>query len=136
MDKNYRVSFPKNKGGLGMLLGFDESVIDKGKEGAYPIDMNRGVYGLYIYTNIIMPQIVGDKFAPLLRVISNVDHNKSGQGIVKIFENPDYFPLTVNTIQSIEIDVRNDYGQRVKFQLGKTVVKLHFKQLKSESSTK
>ena len=52
--------------------------------------------------------------------------------LFSIFTNPHYLPVTMNSIDTIEIDVRDDTGTPFHFEAGKVLVKLHF-QSKKES---
>ena len=102
--------------------------------GEFPADLCAGKHLIFIYTNIIEYQWVGDTKAPLLRVIDSKQRLKSGsvceleptQRIV--FTNLDYKKLLTNTIQSISIELRTETGQLFLFLgTGKVILTLQFK---------
>jgi hypothetical protein len=78
---------------------------------------------LYVYTNIVEYQVVGNGKAPLLRVIdSEILKNQT------TFVNPYYLPVSVGTINEISIFLFNSQGKPVDFRMGGRVVAiLHFR---------
>src|SRR5215813_2604208 len=67
IPKECSLEFPKHLPGLGHMLGFIPDVKYKGKvTSEYVADLKRGIHGLYLYTDLILPQIVGDTYALLL----------------------------------------------------------------------
>jgi len=95
-------------------------------EADWAADVHRGLYTFYVYCNLISPQIVGDTKVPLLRTIP-VKTRTGVEQVTKSFTNPHYLPLNKNYINSIEILIRDDTGQPISFQRGKTLVKLHLR---------
>lgn len=80
---------------------------------------------LYIYTDIIEYQFVGDKLAPLLRTVP-VERQDSGT-LNSNFTNPDYLLVNKNEIFKINIKICDDSGNNIRFIDGKVIVKLNFK---------
>jgi hypothetical protein len=81
---------------------------------------------LYVYTDLITHQFVGDIKAPLLRIVS-VD-SESGDETNVLFNTLHYFPLLKKNFQTIEIDIRTELGEKVPFgSFGRTVVVLHLR---------
>ena len=102
--------------------------------GDFPADLCAGNYLIFIYTNIIEYQYVGDAKAPLLRVIDSKQRLKNGSICELeathriVFSNLDYKKLLSNTIQSISIELRTETGQLVSFSwTGKVILTLKFK---------
>ena len=81
---------------------------------------------LFVYTNIIEHQPVGDTTAPLLRTVTAFE--KFGFIVNYDFTKLHYLPVNTNLINTIEIDIRNEYGDRIPFRGGRSNVKLHFRQ--------
>ena len=82
---------------------------------------------LMIYCDLVESQTVGDTYAPLLRTICKTgEFNKTTE---KIFTH--YLPVCKSFINSINIDVRDPSGERVRFEnhLSKVILKLHFRPL-------
>ena len=66
----------------------------------------RCVSSIYVYSNIINYQLVGNTYAPLLRTITvNENSENYEKYIEQVFTAPHYIPLRVYNIESIEIDI-------------------------------
>lgn len=91
----------------------------------YPVDMYAGVYGLYVYCDIVAPGYTGNQQANLLRVVpTNVDNI----GVFNYSNEPHYKPVSVQYITQIQIVIKSDVGDDIKFSSeSKTLCKLHFK---------
>lgn len=81
---------------------------------------------LMLYTDIVEPQIVGDVFAPLLRIV-NVKGN-DGDMVLEQYDRPHYLPVSRKTIETLEIVIRTHNGDLTPFERGRSYVKLHFRQ--------
>jgi hypothetical protein len=94
----------------------------------YPVDLRGGFDALYVYCDLVSNQVVGDVLVPLLRVI-----NIEGQHddiVAKTYNNPHYVPVVKQEFNTIEISIKDDTNQSVRFMSGKVVVKLHFRKRK------
>lgn len=70
---------------------------------------------------------MGNTYTPLLRtILVNENSENYGKYINQIFTKPHYVPVSVNTIDSLEINIRDDTGKPIQFEAGKVLVKLHF----------
>ncbi|GBO31986.1 hypothetical protein AVEN_9718-1 [Araneus ventricosus] len=76
---------------------------------------------LFLYTEIVKSQTVGDVFAPLLRIV-NVT-GSDGEMVYVQYDRPYYIPLSRKIIDTIEIVIRTLRGER-----GRSYVKLHLRQ--------
>ena len=85
------------------------------------------ISNFYIYSDIVDYQIVGDEQTPLLRIVPTGSVSKGINSNSKIFDSPHYLPVSRNNIDTIEIDIRNHFGEPILFTTGEVVVKLHFK---------
>jgi hypothetical protein len=100
------------------------------------VDLDAGLSALYIYTDIADYQTVGNVAVPLLRAIP-FDVNVAGQGDnVRTHAHwecthPHYVRVRKHYFDTLEIDIRNDFGLPMPFIKGKTLVKLHFRQVQS-----
>lgn len=83
---------------------------------------------IYVYCDLVEPQLVGDTMAALLRIV-NVSKNLYvyGSYMTVSFENPHYVPLLRHEFETIDIDLRDDTGFKIPFQFGTSCVKLHFR---------
>ena len=112
---------------LRALLGFKEKVISGTEKitGEYPFDVKNSFYSLFIYSDIIKPQVVGDTNAKLLQVTPAPQRTNT---IISHTFNPvQYVPLERNNFETIEISIRNSAGDLVPFTTGLSIVKLHFR---------
>ena len=90
-------------GQLAKILGFGgggDLKILKSKESPYVAELH-SITSIYVYCNIVQPQIVGNTMVPLLRTIP-VGGN-SGDVITKTFTNIQYVPVQTKSFEDIEI---------------------------------
>ena len=121
-DPSYRVKF---MGGIASMLGFPDGKVLMGPvKASMPTDLMM-IHGLYVYSDIVEHQIVGDTRAPLLRVVPIKE--KQGKDVTANFEVPHYLPVSKKLFDVMEIDIRDATGQRIPFQRGRVVVKLHLR---------
>ena len=85
------------------------------------------INALYVYTDIVEHQYVGDEIAPLLRVVSVDNKSNFGDNVNTIYSSPHYVPVSRNYIETIRVDIRDDTGEQIQFSSGKVLLKLHFK---------
>ena len=88
--------------------------------------LSRGINSIYVYTDIVESSLVGDVRAPLL-LVCPFKTDKDNPTIYQEFLNPSYVPIHRNTIQKIEVTLRDGTGEEVPFLYGKTVISLHFR---------
>ena len=79
---------------------------------------------MYIYSDIVQQQFVGDKLANLLRIVKI---NEKEEQSVNIFTAPYYLPVSRRYITDIHIEIKTGADQPVIFYSGTSVCKLHFK---------
>lgn len=89
-------------------------------------DLSFDTHYLYVYCNLIKETIVGTGFSKLLRAVSTKTP-ALGQYTCHTFFPRHYIPLSSSFETLVEISIRTDAGDLVKFQGGKSVVTLHFK---------
>lgn len=94
---------------------------------ALKTDLRASLYNIFIYCNIVESTLVGNTYVPLLQAIAVDDI--PGTYITKEFENPHYLKLQTGFIPNIEIRLCDDIGENMKFEWGKVIVKLHFRQI-------
>lgn len=88
-------------------------------------DINGGFYTMYVYTDIIQYQTVGDSYVPLLRCVHI--SGKSNDSVIARYDTPHYASISKDHITDITIELKDDQNRRVPFSYGKVIVKLHFK---------
>ena len=86
---------------------------------------------LFLYTDIITPQPVGDREVPLLKHFGVSMTNPRGQPADVTPPLVAYHSVNRNPIESIEIAIRDGTGNKVPFMAGRSIVTLHFRQRRS-----
>lgn len=100
--------------------------------GIHPANLYLGLPSqIFVYTDIIQPQVVGDVITSLLRIIP-LDPTKFIYGAYKmhVFSPAHYVPVLRREFDTLEIDIRTTTGSKIPFQFGSSCVKLHFRRVK------
>jgi hypothetical protein len=80
---------------------------------------------LYIYSDIVESERVGDAIVPLLRAVAV--SGEHGKMVSHLYERVYYKRVTRSLIDSIQIQISDDTGANVDFTSGKVACVLHFK---------
>ena len=118
---------------LSDILGYDGNRIfgEEHEDGAFYAkfapDLLGGRYHMYIYSDIVQPQIVGSSLVPLLRMINIT--GKEGVAITNSFQNPYYLQLSRNEIEVISIVICNKLGEELQIDKGAVTLTLHFRRV-------
>ena len=122
--------------GLSEVVGFDDQnslVSFSGQEDTNELlhaaaapDLARQTHNIFIYSDIVRLVMVGNGYAPLLRLLPTNEQDR-GKYVTKEFIDRYYMPLSSNYIKQITIDVRDDQGSNIRFTGGKVTVVLHFR---------
>ncbi len=107
---------------------FTTSVIT---DAPHQADINGGFYTMYVYTDIIEYQSVGDSYVPLLRCV----HIKRGDNdtVSVRYDKPHYASVNKSLITDISVELKDDQNREIPFSYGKVVVKLHFRPVKQSA---
>ena len=94
------------------------------KYGKYPMNLNRGIDAIYVYSDVIQTKLVGDSSVPLLSVVPL--RGVFGEMAFKEYSSPVYTPLAKHVFSHYR-NVHN--GQRgetctIFFWLGDCIVTL------------
>ena len=127
----------RNKARLGLtgrfasMVGFDKKdvMITKNTEAPLPVDLEAGFHAMYLYTDIVEPQLVGDSKVSLLKLVKC--SGEFGDNVSVNFPNLQYVPVSVKSFETVEIDIKDDTQEKVPFEFGKVIVTLHFRQRRS-----
>ena len=94
----------------------------------FPV-LQRSITTLYTYTNIVEVVPIGDvKAALLLACPFSTDKDSNVHQIE--FLRPTYSRVNRQKLKQIDIEIRDDAGELVPFLYGKSVITLHFRQVK------
>lgn len=119
------VSSVKLSKGLMYLLGFDEQMITSNSLSKYSPTTQAGSNALYIFSDISAYSILGDTTTNQLRIVPVT--GAYGTTCNSVFNPIRYFGCRTGLISSIQIDIRNEYGELVKFHYGTAVAVLHLR---------
>lgn len=89
-----------------------------------PPDLLLGQTRIFIYSDIIAPQIVGDTYAPLLSVVPLSGGERE---VITHYPLRNYVPLARSPISTINILLCNEYGDEVNLENSTSCVTLHFR---------
>lgn len=115
---------------LARQLGFEPHInLFNESHAKMPISLSWGLpRHIFIYSDIVSPQIVGDTVAPLLRMVNTGQEKfKYGDEASIILHSPQYLPVAKRQFDTIEIDLRENSGRPVPFMFGTSAVVLHFR---------
>ena len=123
MKPGYHITLSEH---LAYMLGFKSPFLEKQiTMGQYPPDMRGGIDSLFVYCDIVSPQVVGDSMQHLLRILPV--GGKYGDIINHVFVSPHYMDVLQKDFSSISISIKTDRDLPVPFKFGKTILKLHFR---------
>lgn len=91
----------------------------------YPPDLNVGTQNMFVYTDIIEPQIVGPVMTPLLKIIPI--RGAFGDQQVAEFRHLHYVNVLVKDFDTIQFSIKDQTGLDMAFTSGQVIVKLHFR---------
>lgn len=120
---------------LSYILGFDGvcEFFAKGKQheffsAKFGPDLNSGRYHMFIYADIVQPQIVGSSLVPLLRMVnlSGVENKAATQ----TFSHPWYLPISRTEIDIISIILCDEFGEELPIDRGIVSLTVHIRKRK------
>jgi hypothetical protein len=93
----------------------------------FPTDILGSFHSLFVYSDIVESSFVGNSHTQLLRIVEVPSGKKYGDQCVLTYSQPHYMPLRSTEFRTIEIDVKDDTGERIPFKFGRVIVTLHFR---------
>lgn len=96
-----------------------------------PLKLHAGYHTLYLYSDIVQFSGVGNTNAQILRALEVPSNKYFGDQVVLTYNNPYYIPLLRREFETLEIELKDETGNTVPFELGRVIVVLHFR--KNES---
>ena len=131
LPSNMTIKFSKD---MTTMLGMKQQTITNSEKDTAIIkghnvsDITAGIQSLYVYCDVLEMTALGDMMVPLLRIVP-VSDEKYGSLVTKIYETLRYVPLQKKQFDSIEIDIRDSFGEKIAFETGQVIVTLHFKRV-------
>ena len=83
---------------------------------------------IFVYSNLIQSQIVGNTLTPLLDVVAVQGGPRDL--VCSRFDKPHYKPVLRKHFSDIHISLRDDQGKPIRFEKGKVIVTLHLRRAK------
>ena len=123
LPPNVMLQLPEN---LGWQLGFSGGrfLVNK-TQSEYVVDLNFRAQTIYVYSDIVKHSVVGDKRAPLLRVV-NVNPLLGDTQTVS-FQPLIYQPVSKTSFRQIAVYLRDNTGRPIPFERGAVNVVLAFR---------
>ena len=81
---------------------------------------------MYVYSSLVKDSLVGNVFAPIIRVVGLEDKPKS-ETIHREFTVPHYLPLRSSCSNEVVLELTDGMGNSMKFNQGNSVAVFHFK---------
>ena len=81
---------------------------------------------MYVYSSLVKDSIVGNMFAPIVRVVGLEDKPKS-ETIHREFTVPHYLPFRSSSFNEVVLEITDGMGNSMKFNQGNNVAVFHFK---------
>jgi len=124
-DADLQIQLSEN---LCNILGLENKKYEFGESrGIRQCDIAEGFTSLYVYSNIVQPQIVGDVQVPLLRIVPVKEKSKETNQVER-FQHVQYLPINNMGTETIEVVIKRDNGIPPSFRSGKVIITLHLKQ--------
>ena len=95
--------------------------------GTYKANLYRET-NIHVYCDIVQPQIVGDKMAPLLAVVPCQETYDTYETLYAV-ENIHYIPVQTKSFQNIKVHLRSSTDEPIPFEHGRATITLHVKPL-------
>ncbi|GFU12151.1 uncharacterized protein TNCV_2167481 [Trichonephila clavipes] len=111
--------------GVSELLGFEPGEIKGKVESPYIAEPNASFPLIYVYCDLVEPQIVGDIQAPLLKIVKV--EGKDGEVVNSHYTRPHFVPVIRQHFQTIELVLRLHSGDLVPFERGRVIAVIHFR---------
>ena len=124
-EEGYRFTFDSR---LQSILGLKNAIIS-GKEEVQadrPILLSSFAYNILLYCKFIKPSIQGGQFERVLRTIPFPLKQASVENYMTEFRNIEFHDIATSTLEDLSIELRDDSGEVLPLNEGRTMVKLVF----------
>ena len=96
--------------------------------GLAPFEVNLDVNAIInVYTDILQSFTFGSKYCKLLKKINSSSVGKIGQRIYKEFSHLTYLPINTQDVHLINVELKTQHGNLIKWLSGPIILFLHFK---------
>ena len=115
---------------LGINLSDDDFSIKMFTHGYFSdqsVDLDSPYRLIFVYSDIVKPGIVGNTYAPLLRIVPVPSKFEYGEQKSASFQQLFYVPIARPYIDTVNITLRDITGNILPFNTGRSVATLHLK---------
>ena len=103
-------------------------ITNKKVEGIFKTGLDKFLQTLWIYSNIIQPQYVGDTLAHVLRIIPVKSKKSDNDTIGMVFDSPIFCKISYDILSTIDILITSSEGvEPVDFGDNEVIIGLVFK---------
>ena len=128
LSSEYKVRLRREQAIVLGFMNFKDSAetydVENTETGTYKANLYRET-NIHVYCDIVRPQIVGDKTAPLVAV----PYQKTIETYETLYavENIHYVPIQTKSFQNIKVHLRSSTGEPIPFEHGRAAITLHLK---------
>nr|DAC81377.1 TPA_asm: penton [Orchesella springtail adintovirus] len=130
LPKDCQIKFTERVMSILELDMTDETIFPKGTlitiNAKNNVMWNVGMKKIYVYTDCVKSQRIGDQIAPLLRMTGYTGGQE--ELVIKEFNNLQYLPLSKDFIDSIKVYLRTEVGEDLPLTFGTVTITLHFRE--------
>ena len=131
LSPGYKVCLRREQAIVLGFMTFEDSTevkeITKTETGSYEANLHRET-NIYVYCDIVQPQIVGDKMAPLLGIVPSEKTTETYETLYAV-ENIHYIPIQTKSFQKIKVLLRSSTNESIPFEHRRATITLHLKPL-------
>ena len=127
----YKVRLRREQAIVLGFMSFEESAetydVESTKTGPYKANLYRET-NIHVYCDIVHPQIVGDKMAPLVAIVPCQKTTETYETLYAV-ENIHYIPVQTKAFQNIKVHLRSSTEEPIPFEHGRAAITLHLRPL-------
>ena len=127
----YKVRLRREQAIVLGFMNFEDSAemydVENTKTGPYKANLYRET-NIHVYCDIVHPQIVGDKMAPLVAIVPCQKTTETYETLYAV-ENIHYIPVQTKAFQNIKVHLRSSTEEPIPFEHGRAAITLHLRPL-------
>ena len=131
LSSGYKVRLRREQAIVLGFMTFEDSAetydVKNTETGTYKANLYRET-NIHVYCDIVQPQIVGDKIAPLVAIVPYQKTTEAYEVLHEV-ENIHYIPVQTKSFQNIRVHLRSSTEKSIPFQHGRAAITLHLKPL-------
>ena len=129
LASGYKVRLRREQAIVLGFINFKDSAetydVENTETGTYKANLYRET-NIHVYCDIVQPQIVGDKMAPLVAIVPCQKTTETYETLYAV-ENIHYIPVQTKSFQNIKVHLRSSTDEPIPFEYGRAAITLHLK---------